>query len=599
LIHQVAWGRLGYAETAAFGPVQLIDRMAIVSRLALWFEQFGPGGLPKLVQSRTGLDPLWTMLFWLAALPLYLVNLGGPALRDWDEGTVAQVAREIVQSSIQSPAGFVQALLHPTMWGQAYVNKPPLMHGLIAVLFQTFGESEWTARLPGAMLTALSVPLLYLVGRELFVTRRPAVFGAIAYLTLFPVVRHGRLAMLDGAILCFYCVTLLAGLRSRRDARWSLGIGVGIGLMCFTKGALGLLLGGLLLSFLAWDTPRLLRSGYLWSGLTLGLAPAIAWYGNQALGGADDFVQRGVVDQMLKRLWEPVENHQGSVFYYVGELLEWSWPWLMVLPWGLKQVWQARSLGWGKLILVLGGGYFAVISLAQTKLPWYIMPLYPVFALVVGKTLAESWDRLGGLGNQPYTPERSPKIWLGLLLLLTGVATAGGFYFWMQGQESELSLVIPLGLLAVGMALSAWRLRQHDAQWILLLAWSWYLAIGALMASSHWVFELNDGELVKPMAAVIRAAPDPALPVYTTNPIERPSLSFYSETRVIPICSLPEPFYPTEPFYLWLRDREQVAQDLGQSPIGRAEGWKLQGPLQFTQPTAEDPLRSQMAEFCN
>ena len=549
----------------------------------------------RVGQSRAGrLDRLWALGLWLAALPLYWVNLGGPALRDWDEGTVAQVAREIAQMG-RSPAEFWQALLHPTLWNQAYVNKPPLMHGLIALLFSAFGESEWTARLPGAMLTALSVPLLYLIGRELWATRRPALFGALAYLTLLPVVRHGRLAMLDGAILCFYLLTVLAGLRSRRDVRWSWGIGLGIGLMCLTKGALGLLLGGLLLGFLAWDTPRLWRSGHLWAGLGLGLAPAVAWYSNQALGGAEDFVQRGLGEQTFSRLWKPVENHRGSVLYYVGELLEWGWPWLMFLPWGIRQAWRERSLSWGKLALVLGGGYFGVISLARTKLPWYIMPLYPLVALAVAPVLAEAWNRFGGAGIGPFTPGRSPKIWLGLLLLLSAVAAAGGFYFLTQGQESELVLIVPLALLAVGMALSAWRLWRRDALWIVLLAWSWYVAIFALMASPLWVFELSEAEPIKPMASAIRTAPDASLPVYTTNPIERPSLSFYSQTRVIPICPLPEAFWPTEPFYFWLGDRQLIDSQL---PIAVAEGWKLQGPLQFSQPTSEDELRSRISQLC-
>lgn len=579
---------MGYADTAVVGPIAI----AMASLFSRWWSQILGKDASSHVGDRRG-DWLLGLGFWLAALPLYGVNLGGAVLRDWDEGTVAQVAREIAQSS----AGFWEALLHPTLWAQAYVNKPPLMHGLVAVLFRLGGESDLAARLPGAMLTALSVPLLYWVGRELFVTRRPAVFGAIAYLTLLPMVRHGRLAMLDGAVVCFYLLTIVAGLRSRRDARWSLGVGLGMGLMCLTKGVLGILLGGLLLGFLAWDTPRMLRSGYLWSGLILGLAPAMAWYGNQTVSGTDDFVQRGLVDQALKRLWQPVENHRGSVLYYVGELLEWGWPWVMFLPWGVSQAWRERSLSWGRLILVLGGGYFGVISLAQTKLPWYIMPLYPLVALAIGPVLADCWDRFGGVGVEPYTPGRSPRGWLGLLGLLVGIALAGGLYFSL-GSEAAIGLAIPFWFLVAGMGLSAWLLWRRDAQWILVLTWGWYLAIFALMASPYWVFELKDGVAVKPMAAVIRSQVEDSVPVYTTNAIERPSLSFYSGTRVIPICPLPTALYPTEPFYLWLRDGEQELFGIEDSELDGAEGWQLQGPVVFSEPTGEDEMRSRVINFC-
>ena len=135
------------------------------------------------------------------------------------------------------------------------------------------------ARLAPAMLTAISVPLLYAIGRELFLQRLSAIFSALAYLTLLPVVRHGRLAMLDGAVLCFLLMMVLCVLRSRRNLRYALGAGIGFGLICLTKGVLlGLLLGAIAFFFLLWDTPRLLTSRYLWTGFAIGIFPVIAWY---------------------------------------------------------------------------------------------------------------------------------------------------------------------------------------------------------------------------------------------------------------------------------------------------------------------------------
>lgn len=146
------------------------------------------------------IDILWILGLLLAAVILFSINLGGLPLRDWDEGTVAQVAREIWRSPANS-----QRWLYPTLNGEPYLNKPPLMHILIAFAYAIGGVNEWTSRLPGALLTAISVPLLYGIGREIFVQRPPAVFSALVYLTLLPVVRHGRLAMLDGAV--FPCLT--------------------------------------------------------------------------------------------------------------------------------------------------------------------------------------------------------------------------------------------------------------------------------------------------------------------------------------------------------------------------------------------------------
>ena len=99
-------------------------------------------------------DWLWIWGLLLAALLLYTKNLGDLPLRDWDEGTVAQVAREIWHS----PANW----LHPKIInGEPYLNKPPLMHWLIALTYTIGGVNEQTSRLPGALLTALGIPILY------------------------------------------------------------------------------------------------------------------------------------------------------------------------------------------------------------------------------------------------------------------------------------------------------------------------------------------------------------------------------------------------------------------------------------------------------
>ncbi|MEO0407378.1 MAG: glycosyltransferase family 39 protein, partial [Cyanobacteria bacterium P01_A01_bin.135] len=163
-------------------------------------------------------EPLILLGMTTAALLIFTLNLGSLPLRDWDEGTVAGVAQDL--AAMPLPQWF-----YPTLHGEPYFNKPPLIHSLIALSFRVFGISEGAARLPGAVLSALSVPLLYGLGRELWPGRLTAVLGACVYLTLLPVVRHGRLAMLDGASTCFFLVTLLCLLRSRRHPRWGLGVG--------------------------------------------------------------------------------------------------------------------------------------------------------------------------------------------------------------------------------------------------------------------------------------------------------------------------------------------------------------------------------------
>ena len=144
-------------------------------------------------------DISWFLLLLILALFIWLIRLGDLPLRDWDEGYYATVARSMFQSG---------DWLYLKYHNQPFLLKPPLIIWLINFSYHLGGINEFTTRLPCALLTAAGVPLLYLVGRNIFYTQLPAVFSSLVYLTLLPVLRHGRLAMIDGMINTFliFCI---------------------------------------------------------------------------------------------------------------------------------------------------------------------------------------------------------------------------------------------------------------------------------------------------------------------------------------------------------------------------------------------------------
>ena len=486
-------------------------------------------------------DKLWMWAFLLAAILIFGLNLGGVALRDWDEGIAAQVSREIWRGKLN--------WLYPTIGGMPYFNKPPLVHWLIGLCFAVGGVSEWTARLIPAMLTAASVPLLYAIGRELFLRRSIAIFSALVYLTLLPVVRHGRLAMLDGAVLCFLLGAIWCLLRSRRDLRYALGAGIGFGLICLTKGVmLGLLLGAIGCLFLLWDTPRLLTSRYLWGGLAIGTLPVAAWYFAQWVHYGQEFINTNLVSQSLRRIGETVGNHKGPPWYYLLEILESAWPWQLFWLQGLRLTWENRSFAGPKLILVWSGFYILAISVMNTKLPWYILPIYPAFALAVGSYLAEVWEQME-VREEPEKPEKEeaeehfdavsllphPAI-LGVLAV---VAVVGCIYFsglvpigkYIVPKEGDLQLM--LIFVALTMTISAVLLHRKDRQFLLVLIWGTYVTLLVFVASDNWVWELAEDYPVKPIAEIVRTGTPAGQQVFTSHRLPRPSLNFYSERQVI------------------------------------------------------------------
>lgn len=499
----------------------------------------------------------------LFALALFLwgINLGELPLKDWDEGIYAGIAKSIYQSG---------QWLYPTLNGNPYLNKPPLLEWAIASSYTLFGTiNEFTTRFPAAFLSAIAVPLLYGVGRELFPNQRAALFSAGVYLTLLPVVRHGRLAMRDGMIVTFLLLLLWCLLKARQDRRWALGVGIGLGLLCLTKSILVLLLGAIALVFLIVDRQfALLKSGYLWSGLLLGMAPAIAWYVAQYQHYGLVFLQVHFLSQSFSRVWESVNQNAGPPWYYLLEVLKYAWPWLLFTPAGLGLAWQKRQTSWSRLVGVGLSLYLVAISVMTTKLPWYVIPVYPFLALAIGAALDQQWQ-------QPPTPKRGLAGWFGLLAI---AGLAGGLYIgWADTQPI-------LGLLGVVLAITfggtAYWLWQGDRRFIGLLFAGCYLSLTLLMSSPLWLWELNEAYPVKPVAALIKTNTPAGATVYTSFPNYRPSLDFYSDRSVLP-KSLPElqNLGGNQAYLLLDQAALTQLQLLNTQTLGTAEGFTLVVPM--------------------
>lgn len=507
---------------------------------------------------------LWMIGLLLAAVLLYTINLGELPLRDWDEGTVAQVARDLWRGS------GAWHWIYPTLGGEPYQNKPPLMHWLIAGTYSLGGVNEWTSRLPGALLTAISVPLIYGIGREIFKVRSPAIFSSMVYLTMLPMVRHGRLAMLDGAVVCFFLLTLWCLLRSRRNLRYCLGVGIGLGLICLTKGMLGLLLGGIALLFIFWDTPRLLTSWYLWIGILIGSTPVGLWYAAQWWHYGKSFQDHAIVNQSLSRIWTAVENHQAPPWYYLLEILKYAWPWLIFLPLALSHAWKNRNWSWAKLVLVWSGAYLLLISIMGTKLPWYVLPIYPAIALAIGYQLAQLW-------NQPYATAYPRFVFRFLILLAVG-CWVGSFYFGFWSPAPDLELQLILAAVALTMTIAAILVARGDRQFLIILVWGMYISLLLFMTSRHWVWELAEAYPVKPVAALIQSQTPTGEKIYTSFPYGRPALNFYSDRQVIPATTseLEQNWQQNPQPYLLLDQATKKNLHLESvQQLGLAEGWML------------------------
>jgi 4-amino-4-deoxy-L-arabinose transferase-like glycosyltransferase len=307
-----------------------------------------------------------------------------------DEGRYAEIPREMLARG---------EWLVPYLQGEPYLDKPPLMYWLVMMSYRLFGEHDWSARLIPALAIQCCILVTYLLGRR-SLGERAAFWGALA-LSLAPgFVSVGRLLVLDG--LLAFCVTLstLAAFEAVRGHRfrwsWWLLAAFACGLGVLTKGPIAIVL--LVPPMWAY---RILANSSCRIGWrrwvifsTVILAVVSPWYVAMSLR-IPSFAHYFFWEQNVVRFLSPFD-HQRPIWFYAPVLLVGLLPAsLLVLPLvrfllsGDERTAQCRSRELG--FTVLAGAWCVFFFTASgCKLPTYILPAFPFFALSLGAYFVQS-----------------------------------------------------------------------------------------------------------------------------------------------------------------------------------------------------------------
>ena len=118
------------------------------------------------------------------------------------------------------------------------------------------------------------------------------------------------------------------------------------------------------------------------------LAVAGPWYYAVGVQTEGAFLQEFFGVHHFHRAATSMESHSGSIVYYPLSIIIGMFPWTVFLtPAGILWVRAMRS-GRHRFALILiscwAGVYLGIFSLAATKLPNYVLPAYPAFALFFG-----------------------------------------------------------------------------------------------------------------------------------------------------------------------------------------------------------------------
>jgi len=472
-----------------------------------------------------------TLLIVFAIAMLYV--LGVRTLVPPDEGRYAEMAREMFASG-----DWITTRLN----GIKYFEKPPLQTWMNALSFAAFGIGEWQARLWTGLCGLLGVVLTGMAGRRVF-GARIGFYAALVLGSSFYWLACSQANSLDMSLSSMMTVSLCSLLVAQRDTalprerrNWMLACWAGMALAVLSKGLIGIVLPGgvlALYTLLSRDW-RIWTRLHIGKGLLLFFLIAAPWFVLVGLKNPEQphfFFIHEHFDRFLKK-----EHHREAPWWIFFALIAAGClPWLGVLAQslalGARRECDADPEGVAglsarfrpRLLLLV---WIAFITLfftkSNSKLPGYIVPVFPAIALLVAVYL--------DVGTR-----RSRMLAAGLAALL-GAALLAFVPFIPRlakypGEDAVYAAcqpwVLAAGLvLLIGGLLSMLYARQmvRDLA-VLVLAVAGFAGTQLLMAGFEPIAQVRAGVKLLPALRAAGAA-DPATKVYAVAQYEQ-SLTFY------------------------------------------------------------------------
>lgn len=465
--------------------------------------------------SSAALRPRSVIAFCLVLLAIWFGCLQYRDLFNPDEGRYAQIPHEM---------NVTGDWVTPRLDGFKYFEKPALQYWGTAAAFELFGEHAWTARLWTACTGALSLWLVFLTGRRMAGPAAGAMAAiALASSPLF--FAFSQILTLDMGVSFFMTLTL-AGLFGTVDerltpagrSRWALAMWLGMALALLSKGLIGIVLpGGVLFFHLLlqrdWRLLRRLRWG---PGLALFGVVSLPWF-VIVQARNPEFFDFFFIHEHFARFAETGHHRTGAWYYFIVLLLVGSLPWTIVYVRALVDGWRqpkppAMGVHATRLLVIWTVLITLFFSISRSKLPGYIVPVFPALALLYGQWAVQR-------------PERMQVPWRALLamgLALLGVAAGlpqtAAWHGRMQAFAPYLPCVAGAGAVMLATGLACRRRSGLQLRGLPLFALGVLVALQLLIAGAQTLADRFSSTPLLARARVHLGADfDPSAPFYSVN----------------------------------------------------------------------------------
>lgn len=265
-----------------------------------------------------------------------------------------------------------------------------------ALSFAAFGVNEFAARFWPGLTGFLTVAMCGFTARRLWGVDAGR-YAALAAGSCAWIIANSHFLALDMGVSFFLTVALCGFLLAQHDGadarasrNWMWVTWAAMAAATLSKGLIGLLIPGatlVLYSLLNWQWAFWKRMHWL-SGLGLFLLLTAPWFILVSQRNPD-FAHFFFIREHLERFLTTEHKRTGAPWYFVPYLLLGLLPWTSLLPALCRDGWRepGARLRVGRLLLIWSVFIFAFFSKSSSKLPSYILPMFPALALLLAPTL--------------------------------------------------------------------------------------------------------------------------------------------------------------------------------------------------------------------
>jgi 4-amino-4-deoxy-L-arabinose transferase-like glycosyltransferase len=367
------------------------------SCILLTFQNFSL--INNFFKDKTILQKLLFILFIILSFTFCFYNLNSLSISLWDEYTNFNV----IYSTIEN-----KSLPYLMLNNKYFFEKPPLWYFLSLFNSQIFGLNNFSLRLISAFSSFFIILITFYIGYKIFSYKAGLVSGFVMLASRHLFINNSnffsthtfRSADLDALQLLFILLTSFALFEFNKNNKTFYfavaSIFTSFGFM--TKGFISLLPVFIYFIYLILNTNKKLlkiKISYLIYFLTIFLIFTLPWHLLMFLKFKDLFIERYFIYHVLIRSISTIEEHYGKIFYYFYILFRkdffFSMEFLIIsIIYLIKKYKQKISRDFN-LFFPLSFVFFILIifTLVQTKLAWYILPIYPFASLVIGKFFSD------------------------------------------------------------------------------------------------------------------------------------------------------------------------------------------------------------------